>query len=373
MFSFNFHFVVVLFFISITTSKKTIPLEITYILSSVNSRILFEKEHNSKIFEIDLNSTYSFATPMFYKKTSYSEIIETGKMSTRSNNDTPYELIKEEVRLPDRNLYVKDFFFYYIDNHNVKKYDSLGFGYKVLDNRTHIIYNLFNQNLIDELSLGITRIHKQNGYIHLGGFPDSFPLRPYSFTCQVNQIMPNWGCIIKDIYLNDTVFHNKYHSYFQMGNRGIAAPIEYFAFLTEQIFKEAYDNKRCQSSDLIFGYIICDCEYFKTKNFSFSVIINNYKLTIPSETLYDKLNANCLFKIMRNGNEDAWILDNVYMDNFDIEFHYDTGEITFYSDQPFQSLIENKENRKVNKSIFEIIIGIIIPMILLLSYVKKVF
>ena len=74
------------------TSKKTIPLEITYILSSVNSKILFEKEQNGKIFEIDLNSTYSFATPMFYKKSSYFEIIETGTISTKVNKDAPYEL-----------------------------------------------------------------------------------------------------------------------------------------------------------------------------------------------------------------------------------------------------------------------------------------
>ena len=121
--------------------------------------------------------------------------------------------------------------------------------------------------MIDELSLGITRIHKQNGYIHLGGFPDSFPLSQYSFTCQVNPTKPNWGCIIKDVYLNNTVFHNKYHSYFQMGNRGITAPLEYFTFLTEQIFKEAYDNKRCQSSELKFGYIICDCDTLKKVTF----------------------------------------------------------------------------------------------------------
>ena len=103
------------------------------------------------------------------------------------------------------------------------------------------------------------------------------------------------------------------------------------------------------------------------------MIINDYKLTIPSESLYDTLNANCLFKIMRNGNEDTWILDNVFMDNFDIEFHYDKGEITFYSDKPFQALTERKEDRTVNKWIFQILLSIQIPMILLLSYVKKVF
>ena len=154
---------------------KILQLNITELSFSYNLIVNIGGE-TRKYFEISLQTNFTFAASHNYKPLTFNKLGES-YMSIKKEKDILFDILSSPLELiltnhSDDKIIIEDFNYYYYQGH-LRRYDSFGFAYRMVDRKSSLLYQLYDMGRIDEVKFGF-KMEKNNskGYLFLGGVPE---------------------------------------------------------------------------------------------------------------------------------------------------------------------------------------------------------
>lgn len=240
-------------------------------------------------------------------------------------------------------LMLPDLYFLYTEKANHFFYPSIGFSYKINEHYS-LVHRLYESGFVSERNFGFSLNSTYDYMMTVGGIPKQYKEKyPFVGKCEAIESY-KWGCKMKNVYINNIIYHNSAEFYFDIQKNKTLAPKSFFVFLRNQIFNDYLDKKICISVTInLVQHFICECK--DLDNFPKLSFYFNKKLTVTLEKsqLFYIINDRCFFSIHNNLKNDAWVFQLNFLNNTYINFDYDNKSIKVFSSEPLvTNIIEKK-------------------------------
>ena len=371
-------YVLVIFLVLHQSSEQIHSFDYSSILGNVNIEIDIGTPMKRKYFEADLIHNLTYINNNFYRE-SYTKINHgRGVCSHEGNNNVSYLLLSDCIKITNQEKDRKNFehFYFYFFNQTFYQFDSISFGKDISDKRLSIVYQLYENNLIQKKQFSfINDANNKNGHIYLGGLPSHITKGLYSTTMKTESSLPTWAA-----NLNKITFGNNNKEYIPKNKEYVMfytysktyAPSTFFDFLEETLFKEYIDKEQCTRTRYKnkLNIFECDCDildYLPRVSF---VIDNKYFEFDKSLLYFRTLQDKCRLKIEETiyDNENEWRIGFEFLEMYPTIFDYDTKSITIYNKFKYP---QNEKKSLVYLYIFFSCVNILMIIILCYNKVKK--
>ena len=273
-----------------------------------------------------------------------------------------FEIVSERIYLEDSKPYY-NFNFYLF---NEKEKNILAFSPLIKEERYSLVYSLLLDKKIDQAKFGIIKKNFLERELIIGGFPEEITQKKKSLQCK---IIPgrSWSCRLKKIYFGNKVFDNVDKSSFQTNVHSIIAPKNFYEYMIKEYFEEKIKDNLCSLSS---EFIECYCS--KIKNFpGISFLFENILFELDETDLFISFEKKCRFIVEKNEKDNKWIFGISFIQKYDIEFDYNSGNITFFTDNEV-SFVNGIYKEKKNKN-FVISIIIVLEYSLFLFMIYSIY
>lgn len=315
---------------------------------------------------VDQTLSYTWTTFSWYTKEdslTYRLSFKTTLDLDNDNSSALAEEIIDQAQFPSNAYVIDNYTFYLVDYESKKNLPRNGFafGYKYKNDQFSIVHLLYQQRKIDHLAYGF-HLSKEKyrvvyGQLYLGGIPQQEIIGKQMGKCKVSLNHNHWGCDLSKIFIEnmtntDVYYNNTAEVIFQIGDERIIAPDNFIQFLSETVFKEYIDERKCiyhnSTSSKYF-----DCYYgvigkLPKLHFSFS----NFAIVINLNELWwiDEFYCEFLIKSSNQKKSNNWIFGSLFMINKLLLFDYEKNEISVYSDKDI-IVYDSMKNNDYKKSI----------------------
>lgn len=274
------------------------------------------------IAKIDIDSTLSRELRLNYGV--YSPTEHQGEIMLETNDKITINIIKVNF-----------------ESHRYQKYyDSIGLGYSAEHDKYFFIYQLYKQKIIDKLQFAIAPASSKDNeqFLYFGGIPDEI-LMKYSNRsyCNTEQGRRRWNCNFTSVFYKSNngsfvTFSNTNYSFFYSMEPIIRAPKYFFNYLKENFFKEALEKGLCLDN----GSIQCQEEAFYNLPKYLYFVFGEFYYLINVRDLFTIIEKTYFFNI-KPSYADLWIIGDLFLRRYLIEYNYDKNIIVFYepTDQDF--------------------------------------
>ena len=229
---------------------------------------------------------------------------------------------------------------------------TIGLSFKFDNENSSFIHLLKRKGDIEHLSFAFSPINKLEGDMYIGGIPSEKINNKYKASLSVNQSRKTWGINIDKVVVNfnnqEHIYYNTHYSYINTFDDRIFVPNDFFDFLCNTTFVSYFQKKICYLTDDRPDRRHINCNITEISNFPDLVFyIDGYKFPLDYKNLFRALpNKNSYFIIQTNyydlENQDMFNIGSYFFDYFLINFDYETKKIELYSNNPFETYVENK-------------------------------
>ena len=225
--------------------------------------------------------------------------------------------------------------------------NSIPLAHRFPDEAFSIVHQLYKQNDISHLAFGFSKYMTYRGYLYFSGLPKEEKESQYEAKCKVKSDDYYWGCDLEYVYFGDRkydMYINANYSKFSTNHFNILAPVSFLTYMKNTVFKEMIERRKCMFMNTnMYHFFHCDCDtidkfpdlHFVFEGKVFTVkMVNLFEIYDPSALGVEY----CEFLISKNNiNENEWSFGAIFLQNYAINFDYETNDVTFYSIRPFKS------------------------------------
>ena len=194
------------------------------------------------------------------------------------------------------------------------------------------LYQLKENNIIDELSFTLIPKESKKHSICLGSYNDNFS--QYKFKGEFDVIEHkqnissniNWYLNMTQVSFNNTLYKNTMKTYFQSNLKYIIAPESFFDYW----YQTDLFSLRCKLAQYYHYSIVCDCEAISHLP-KFKFIFEKYTIGIDSGFLYEKKNNQCEFNIIKMNGGSKWVIGTDILDKMVLNINFQTNSLNLYS------------------------------------------
>ena len=194
------------------------------------------------------------------------------------------------------------------------------------------LYQLKENNIIDELSFTLIPKESKKHSICLGSYNDNFS--QYKFKGEFDVIEHkqnissniNWYLNMTQVSFNNTLYKNTMKTYFQSNLKYIIAPESFFDYW----YQTDLFSLRCKLAQHYHYSIVCDCEAISHLP-KFKFIFEKYTIGIDSGFLYEKKNNQCEFNIIKMNGGSKWVIGTDILDKMVLNINFQTNSLNLYS------------------------------------------
>lgn len=306
---------------------------------------------NTKIYYTSVKQSYNYT---LFCDEQLNGLLPNNTIITVKSNDKDINVKKTTTELSFSNTEKMNFYVLNIvDLKNDKDHcrESIYLPYKFENIKYSLIHSLLRQRKISK-ALFAYELDKETkeGKMFFGGIPRPWIENKYTGKCTIDLSRNEWSCKLKQVIIIDEInsmkysYDNEYASYFNSGDDRVRAPISFIRFLNENYFLEYLDHGKCNiiSSD-DGNYLHCPCVFF-TKFPKIIFKFDTVDLVLDMKDLFEIYGQEkqgngglCDLQIVENEKiPNVWVFGEAFIKNYLIGFDYDNGEVSFYSDLPFE-------------------------------------
>ena len=320
---------------------KIFSMNYSVFLGPINIKMnISDKDDNfykATRFHLDLNLNYTWISKFFINKyinirnkTKYEHL----NISINDIGNANALILKDNFYLKssekNKDIIIKDFNFYLFENKNFVGFDSIGLSHNIYNTTFSFIHQLKKHKIIDKLNFAIVKNKFNGGLIFFGGIPNEIIKNKIKSICDIKRKNNNWNCQLNQI----GNFINNYEVNFNVNTDYILAPKNYIIYLRYFFFVKYRNLSLCNETfdDSLYPknktYFTCNVSKFK--NFPpliFDFI--NFKILFNIEDLFI---GNILMIQSNEYNYNKWIIGNIFLNKFIIQFDLENYSITFYDD-----------------------------------------
>ena len=334
-----------------------IPYRLNFRGDAIEVNPIFGNSTKSQNIEIKLDKDYTHFFRLAYPAT-----LPDGPILTvfHSGYCTNISTVEDTITL--NNETQKMNYSFYIFHYDVFP-RSLGFGYKFENNSFSIVHSLKRERYIDRLTFSFIPLrpnirNEEVGSIYFGTLPKEIVSNKYKAQCKVSDEIA-WNCKLTEIWIDSYQYKNNYYMKFSTDFISFI-PTDFFLFLKRSIFCIGYNLYFSSDSNSIY----CDKQYIKKFNRTISFIIDDYNFTFRLRDLFAcDTQKQYVCQLMLYNNEkipNQWIIGNNLWSHYITSFDYEQGQITFYSDTPFEKKLHSKIPHNIQFNILLLTIFILI-------------
>lgn len=361
-------------------------LQIFHFISIYSFRIIQTQYHYNGSFEIDFLSPNKtlFKTKISQQlngsyinieNNPYFQDSITFRMITYQRNTDKAYITLTEYNEEGKNISLLStpLNYYYLKSSFVYNYlSSITFAFSPQNDSFSIMHQLFKSDKILHLSYAFEPTNKDIGNLYLGGIPKSSLFLKYKSECKI--LNERWGCELnkiyfgnrnstKQIYYNNNI-KNKI-ALFNVAEKYIYAPKDFFTFLRETFLKKYFINKLC-GYYYYFELAMITCKDLQEITESIPEFIyfvfEKQPYRLYTGNLFEKFeNEQIVFKIVMSlfqKDEDAWIFGGVFFHHIISLFDYENKKVIFYPSLYIEPLKDDSMYYKIKIiSILSIIIS----------------
>ena len=287
------------------------------LLSPFSFLYTLRSKRNESIGEIPMKNSHLNETGLVFEK-----VMNLGNMDFDLKYFGSIQINKEDVR------------------NSITENDHLSFALNPDDKEMSVMHQVYNKKLINRMIFSMGALGNKSFYMYLGGVPPVVSYAGRRGECDV--IGNSWGCSLNEIFFED-VFENKKNkkilSYrlnnkiavFSTDTRKIQVTSDYFNFLKESLFKEAFDKKLCKVYNNQRN-ILCENAkiIFDSLPSFITFVFDSVSLSIHKEHLVDDKEFVFELKDESNNNNNEWIFGIKFIQLFFMSFDYEQKKISFY-------------------------------------------
>lgn len=325
-----------------------------------------------KYFDLDMKINITWVGDNYYIESNSTKKHENGKYSFfQGKSNIDYTIVSDNLIFENEQLEIDSFYLVHFSGCFLK-YDTLSLSYKFDDIRTSLVYNLYNKNIIEHPSFGISHGGQNSGYLYFGGFPKEFIINKDSASCFVNPNEYTWSCKVDQVIIGESlVFQESKYSYFQSSSTRIIAPKSFFNLLEKEFFSKHEECFEREYSNVITYH----CSFEKAKLFpDISFVFENKMITLNYHdliTIYTNIVIFSIGKMRFDSQEDeTWIFGQPFLKKYPSLFDHSEGKVTFFSRTPFRTVDSIKKSNGIYLT--KIILLILLPSIGFLLWVKYI-
>lgn len=313
-------------------TDNIITLTIHDILDTYNLLFFIGSASKEKYLDINLKCPFTWTCENFYAKgRSPSETqIESGMMSYKNDTNVVYDILQDYIYFEESKLNITDINIYYLSK-CYYGFDSFGFGRNINNPKSSLTHILYNKRLITKLQFGIT-----SRRVYLGGFDAKTTQNKHATTCNVKTRKGWWSCELTHVYINNNIFINTYDVALQANDDVLAVPTAFMEYLHVNYFKTYIDNGVCVVSNYLKQYQ-CNCKAMTWPNITLVFGDDGIAFPLSTGVIVDDIGGRCVFKLTANKDDNnAWELGISFINQYSILFDYETNQLTFYHNKPWQ-------------------------------------
>ena len=314
------------------TSNNIITLTIHDILDTYNLLFFIGSASKEKYLDLNLKCPFTWTCENFYAKgRSPSETqIESGILSYKNDTNVAYDILQDYIYFEESKLNITDINIYYLSK-CFYGFDSFGFGRNINNPKSSLTHILYNKRLITKLQFGIAS-HR----LYLGGFDTKITQNKHATTCNVKTRKGWWSCELTHVYINNNIFINTYDVALQTNDDTFGVPTAFMEYLHVNYFKTYIDNGVCVISNYLKQYQ-CNCKAMTWPNITLVFGDDGIAFPLLMGLIVDDIGGRCAFKLNVNKEDNnAWELGISFVNQYSILFDYETNQLTFYQNRPWQ-------------------------------------
>ena len=357
------------YFLAFSINGKIVKLPFKQIDDSYKVKFNIGNPPSTKYFNLDMKINITWVGDNYYFESNSTKKHEKGKYSFfLGKSNLEYTIVSDNLFLEHEQLHIDSFYLVHFSNYFLK-YDTLSLSYKFDDIRTSLVYNLFNNSIIDLPSFGISHEGRKSGYLYFGGFPKEFINNKDSASCFVNPTEYTWSCKVDKVMIGESVIYKESkYSYFQSSSTKIIAPKSFFHLLEEEFFSK---HEECFEREYL-NVITYHCALEKAKQFpAISFVFENKMITLNYRdliTIYTNIVIFSIGKVKNDQENDIWIFGQPFLRKYPSLFEHSEGKVTFFSPTPFRTIGPIKNTNGI--FLIKIILLILLSSIGFLFWIK---
>lgn len=329
--------------------SKIIRLKYERVVDSLNVRLSLAASERLKYFELEMEINMTWTGEAYYNESPSSKRYHSGVIPQFLNHsNVQYQLISDSLKLEDDQGELDEFYFIHMKE-SFFEYDTLALTYKFFDNRTSLVWNLYHQGMVDDFRFGLIQINEKIGYLYIGGFPRDITEHKYNSSCFINKNGYTWSCDLQYALINNnTIYKNNNPSYFQTSQSRLLVPLDFFEIIKKEFFNKYEEQKYCHYSEISrICYFMCTEEVVKTFP-NITIVFEEKGYTFTYSELAENFGGMYRFFLATDKDKpNQWVIGQLFMKKYPSLFDYEKGEVTMYSDYPFQSIIINEKNNLI--------------------------
>lgn len=331
---------------------------------SINPK--FRMYQKSLPFSVDLQGDYSTIASKFNNRENFKNFTSKGGIELEKKINA--EILMSDIIFPNWDITGKNFMIYYGDFES----DVLSLSYNSIYRKDSLINNLYDSKLINRYMFSfITR--DRSDLLYFGNPLEELKNKKNKGYCKIRE--NKWMCRMINVYMNDKAVNKKYKAIFDTKVLGLLIPKTLFYFFDEMFFNTMTNKKRCNYDKMYnHNFYLCDCGIMKEfPDISFG--IGNYVYTLTKEDLFFHFEDFCVFSVEVHNMDDTVVLGTYFINQFDMEFNYETKIITLSSNKDIIKL--NEKENEINEEELQLscmcitIIILLFMSIYLIIFIKR--
>lgn len=302
-------------------------------------------------FVMDLEMEYNCGSLSLFPEGKSSSLYKLGAGSTYFGNgqSISFEIVNDKIYLENSNPYY-NFNFYFF---NEKDKNILAFSPSIKEERFSLVYSLFLAEKIEQLKFGVAKTNLFERELILGGFPEEITKNKKSLQCK---IIPgnSWSCRLRKVFFGNKMLDNINGSSFQTNIHTLITPKKFYEYMISEYFEEKIKDNLCRLS---FEFIECYCD--EIKDFpGIKFLFDNILFELDKADLFIPFEKMCRFNVKNNETNNRWILGISFIQKYDIEFDYNSKNVTFFTDNDV--ILVNGIYKEIKKTTYVLSIIVIL-------------
>lgn len=309
---------------------------------------------------LDMCNNFTWISYYLYKRhlSSSFEIINNETQFSLLNETIPSYLSKESLEVHSNTntpIIINDFLFYY-PKINVPDYagiDSIGLGCYFNNTKYSFVHLLYEHGVIKYKSFMFVPMTFNKGSIYFGKVTSDVVNKAFVYEINIHDHMSNkWNVGFEGVEHDGRIaYQKKENVYFDCKEDFILAPMDYFTYVNNTVFKVLIHKGICNVSyntnmNSVFYY--CKCEEIKEEG-DVVFMFGNVGVVVKFMELFEREYDMCYYLIKNNHKDDKWVFGNTFLSLFPIEFDYEKKKVLIYSDKEFKERSGLYNNGNIGK------------------------
>ena len=304
-------------------------------------RPTFKEYGKSMALSVDLQGDHSVIAEKFNKREYFNNFTVKGSIEVEEKEKRiKAEILMSDIIFPKWDITGKNFMIYYGDFES----DVLSLSYNSKKRKDSLINNLYDSKLINRYMFSFIK-RDDSDMLYFGNPLEELKNKKNKGYCRIRE--NKWMCRMINVYMNNKAVNKKYKAIFDTNVLGFLIPKTLFYFFDEMFFNAMMNKKRC-IYDNMYGhnFYLCDCGVMKDfPEISFG--IGNYVYTLTAEDLFFHFEDFCVFSGEVHNVDDTVVLGTYFINQFDMEFNFETKEITLSANRDI--IKENEKENEINE------------------------